>query len=115
MTKVEYFEKLKSYVADHQDLVDFLDKEIALTQKRNSKKSGVPSKTTVENNGYRDMIVAFLREQDKAVTISEMRDGIVEFTVFSSQKITGLLNPLVKTGIIKKLKEGKVTKFAVAD
>ena len=116
MTKVEYFEKLKGYVVDdhNQELIDFLDKEIALTNKRNSKKSKV-SKTTVENNGYRDMIVAFLREQDKAVTISEMRDGIVEFTAFSSQKITGLLSPLVKTGIIKKLKEGKVTKFAIAD
>ena len=113
MTKVEYFEKLKSYVTDDQELVDFLDKEIALTNKRNSKKSKA-SKTTVENNGYRDMIVKLLNDRGEALTIAEMRDNIEEFTAFSSQKITGLLNPLVHDGTVTKLKIGKVTKFTTA-
>ena len=113
MTKVEYFEKLKSYVTDDQELVDFLDKEIALTNKRNSKKSKA-SKTTVENNGYRDMIVKLLNDRGEALTIAEMRDSIEEFTAFSSQKITGLLNPLVHDGTVTKLKIGKVTKFTTA-
>lgn len=113
MTKTEMYKAIEARVSDNQEMVDFIEKEIARIQKRNSYKSTKPSKKQVANQGYQEVLFGVLGEADAPMTIADIKGAIPDFAEFSTQKISALLTALIKDGKVVRTVEKKVAHFAV--
>lgn len=112
MTKVEMFTAIKAMVADNQDMVDFLDHEIELVNKRNSRKSNTPSKKDKENASIMDTIAKVLTNAEAPMTVSEIVTALDGG--YTNQKISALLKKMVDNGKVAKAYEKKVARFSIA-
>ncbi len=115
MTKKEMFNAIRAIVIDNQEMVEFIDHEIELlNRKRTSSKK--PTKTQIANEGYKAEIVAYLTEIDGMRNIKEMQAEIdnPEISVMSNQKITHLLSALVKEEKIVKEYIKKTPYYSIA-
>lgn len=108
MTKKEMFatainaingEVLEAEVLD--TVVAGLKHEIDMLNKRSSKERK-PTKTQVENEGFKADIIAFLAEQDTAFTISELQGNIPSIAELKNQRVTHLLTALIEDGRVKR-------------
>ena len=109
ITKREMFAKIREVVADNQDMVDFIDHEIELLQKKSGSKK--PTATQVANEGLKDTIVSVLEARE--MTASEVLNATDEFKGLSNQKISALLKQLVDEGRVTKSTDGKKSLFSV--
>ena len=109
LTKKDYFKELKELVIDRQDLVDFIDHEIELLSKKSSKSA--PTKTQVENEKFKEKIVATLVELDKYATITEIQNANTELADLSNQKMSALLKQLFDNKVIDKVIDKKKAYF----
>ena len=109
ITKVDRFNQLKAIteVAENADLVAFIDHEIELLQKKSASKK--PTKTQEANEGLKDIILAVLTSE--GMTASEVLASADEFNGLSNQKISTLLNQLVKDGKIEKVTDSRKSIF----
>lgn len=134
MTKATMFGVIKDFVkasaitilsadgeeVSYEDAIQFLDKEIALVNKRNSKKSG-SSKKAKENEPIKDAIVEVLTEADAPMTTAEIAnaDKVQAFSTddkaISSNKVTALLVQLRKAGLVKREYVKKVAYFSLGN
>ena len=73
-----------------------------------------PSKSQVENDELRIKILDFLIEADAPKRISEICAAISELEDASSQKVSGLLRPLILHGRVEKFVDKRVTFFQMA-
>lgn len=108
MTKREYFEELKGYVADNAELVEFLDRQIELV----SKKRNTETKTQKENAETVEKIYNYMAETGKPVTIAEI---VTEFGLTSGQKASALVKKLVDAGKVVRAKDGKTAVYSIAE
>ena len=118
MTKREMFAEImavveKAEVENRNAMMEFIDHEIELLEKKSSK-SG-QTKTQKENEMLKTEILEELASIGKAVTVSEFQ-SLTRFTPpeFSNQKISALLNQLAKDGKVVKTTEKKKSYFSVA-
>ena len=111
MTKKDYFKALKEIVTEigRTDLVDFIDHEVELLNKKGSKST--PTKTQVENEVIKEKIVATLVDLAKYATITEIQDANTELADLSNQKISALLKQLVDNEIVVKMIDKKKAYF----
>lgn len=112
-TKKDFFNELLEIevVASNKEMVDFINHEIELlSRKRNS---NTMTKTQVENENIKNVIVETLQEVAKFVTISELQENNSELAELSNQKISALLKQLVDTEVIKKQVVKKKAYFGV--
>ena len=111
LTKKDYFKELKEIVAEigRTDLVDFIDHEVELLNKKGSKST--PTKTQVENEAIKEKIVTTLVELNKFATITDIQNANTELADLSNQKISALLKQLVDTNIVDKVVEKKKAYF----
>ena len=100
MTKKEMFVAIRDAVADNEEMVTFLNKEIALLEKKSNNRK--PTKTQTENEKYRAQLLDYLREVQTIKTIKEMQTEIPGFSELKVQRITPMLTALIN--------EGKVTR-----
>ena len=101
MTKKEMFAEIRNIVADNEEMVAFIDHEIELLERKsNSPKK--PTKTQIENNGFKAEIVAYLTEVDTPKTIKELQAEIPSIGGLTNQRITHMLTDLIKAGTLKK-------------
>lgn len=119
MTKKQKFEMLKGLVKDNQMLVEFIDHEIELLEK---KKSSGKGKATEKTDKEMELVFNALAVEEKAVTVSELiaKNGFDELAnaetgVVSSQKVSAVLKKLVDGGKVVKFSEKKKTYFRVAE
>ena len=113
MTKREMFTAIRSIVADNADMVAFIDKEIALLdKKRTSAKK--PTQTQIDNEGFKADIVAFLTDADAPKCIKELQAEIPSISGLTNQRITHMLTDLVNAKTLKKEYVKKTPYFAVA-
>lgn len=112
ITKVDRFNQLKAIteVAENADLVAFIDHEIELLQKKSGSKK--PSKVQIENEGVKDIILSVLGTE--GMTASEVLNYSADFEGMSNQKISALLNQLVKEGKAVKTIDKKKSLFFLA-
>ena len=108
MTKVEMFEAIKAVVVDNAEMVDFINHEIELVQKRNSRKSSKPTKKQTENLAIKEAIKDMLANAD-GMTATEVATAVN----VSPAKATALLTQLVKAEEIKRTVEKKVARFSI--
>ena len=69
VTKRMRFEQIKSLVSDNEELVAFIDHEIELLDKKNSR-TGKPTKTQVENETIKNTIFNTLQIAGKPMTVT---------------------------------------------
>ena len=113
MTKKEMFATIRAIVADNEELVTFIDHEIDLLS-RKSTSAKKPTKTQVENDGFKAEIVAFLTEADAPKCIKEIQAGIESIGGLTNQRVTHLLTDLVKAGTLMKQYVKKVPYYSIA-
>lgn len=113
MTKVEMFTAIKAKVADNADMVDFLNHEIELLQKKSANKKA--TKTQEENELVKADIVDYLATNG-AKTATEIMNGLAEkYAGISIQKVSALIRILEKEeNKIARRIDGKKTVFSVA-
>ena len=112
MTKREYFGALLEIVQGNEDLTNFINHELELLDRKNSKST--MTKTQTENEGIKKVIVNALTEIGSPVTITELQKSWVDLENYSNQKISALLKQLVDNEkIVKKVVEKRVTRFYI--
>lgn len=118
MTKKEMFAVIAETinaveVENKAEMLNFIAHEIELLEKKSSK-SG-QTKTQKENELLKAELLTALGEMDKPVTISELQSkSTAEVATLSNQKLSALLNQMVKAGTVVKTVEKKKSYFAVA-
>lgn len=113
ITKKEYFGMIRELVADRADLVEFVDRELELLNKKVSSKS--PSKTQVENENIKAKLINALIKIAKPVTITELQENNEEMATYSNQKLSALLKQLVDTNQVTKMIDKKKSYFSVEE
>ena len=95
MTVVKAIDTALSYIpADETAVIDKLNhmKEQAMKKSNTPRK---PSAKQAENDAIREEIMSFLREVNAPKRISEICEGVPALHDASSQKVSGLLRPLI--------------------
>jgi predicted Rossmann fold nucleotide-binding protein DprA/Smf involved in DNA uptake len=111
MTKRENFAILRSLVADNAELVAFIDHEVELLDKKNTK-SGTPTKKQIQNNAIKDTLLSVM--SDTPMTISEIQALVPSGEEMSNQKISALLTALKNDGKVVRTVDKRVAYFAKA-
>ena len=112
MTKKEMFAEIRKAVVDNAEMVAFIDHEIELLNKKSSS-SRKPTKTQVENEGFKTDILSALAEADKAVTIKELCVLCPSVSGLTNQRITHMLTDLRKNGKVARTYVKKVAYFSL--
>lgn len=118
VTKRERFAQLMeivkaSDVENSAELVAFIEHEVELLTKKNSR-SGKPTKTQLENNTIKEKIVSILERVGKPMTVTQLL-AESELAELSNQKVSALLTQLRKSGAIVRTVEKKVAFYSLAD
>ena len=116
VTKREKFEMLKALAKDNAMLVEFIDHEIELLDK---KKSNGNAKANEKMDAQVNLVYNALMSIDKPVSASELiaesdLSGLEnESGVVSTQKVSALLKKLIDSGRVEKFSDKKKTYFRV--
>ena len=115
ITKKDNYNELLGIVTElnRTDLVDFINHEIELLNKRASRTS--LTKTQKENLELVEVIYETLVNLDKAVTIAEITEANEALSNLSNQKVSALLKKLVDAKRVVKVVEKGKTYFSVAE
>ena len=110
---VEVVENTTSVPAERKaEMIEFLNHEIELLNKKSSK-SG-QTKTQKENEILKEQLLSAFAEMEKPVTISEFQEKSKEpVAQLSNQKLSALLNQLVKAKKMVKTIEKKKSHFSL--
>ena len=111
VTKRMRFEQIKSLVSDNEELVAFIDHEIELLNKKNSR-TGKPTKTQVENETIKNTIFNILQTTNKPMTVTQLL-ATEELNGLSNQKVSALLTQLREGGKVVRTVEKKVAYYSI--
>ena len=112
MTKREMFAEIRNAVIDNTEMVAFIDHEIELLDNKRSV-SKKPTKTQIENEGFKATLMEYFTRVDAPKTIKEIQAEVQEMAGLTNQRITHLLSDLVKTGVVTKEYVKKVPYFSI--
>ena len=96
-TVVEMFEEIKALPGLTEEQVEFLEKRIEITKKKNASGSGEnakPTKTQLENEGIKNTIVSVLTTTP--ATITDLIKSSADLAGYTNQKVSALLTQLLK-------------------
>lgn len=113
MTKREMFAEIRNAVIDNAEMVAFIDHEIELLN-RKSTSPKKPTKTQMENDAFKAVIVDYLTEVDASKTIKELQTEVAELNGLANQRITHMLTDLVKAGTLTKEYVKKTPYYSIA-
>ena len=113
VTKRERFEQIKALVSNNAELVAFIDHEIELLNKKNSR-SGKPTKTQVENEIIKNTILDTLQTIGKPVTVTQLLAND-ELNGLSNQRVSALLTQLRKSDKVVRTVEKKVAFYSIKE
>ena len=115
MTKKEMFtEILNSYnlTADHKALIEKTIEQLEKKANHNGDKK--PTATQLENEKIKDRLIDYLTENaDNQFTITDIQK-VAEFSEYSNQKLSALLNKLVSDKVVEKAVIKRKAYFSVA-
>lgn len=112
MTKKDYFNAIRAIVIDNQELVDFIDREIELLNRKSSSKRK-PTERQIENEGLKNLIIETLMKNDTLMSIPELQDNIPELADLKTQRVSALLIALRKEKKVKRTYIKKVAYFSI--
>ena len=111
VTKRMRFEQIKALVSDNEELVAFIDHELQLLDKKNSR-SGKPTKVQLENETIKNTIFNILQTMGKPVTVTQLL-ATDELDGLSNQKVSALLKQLRESGKVVRTVEKKVAYYSI--
>lgn len=112
LTKREKFAMMREYVADNEILMEFIDNEIALLEKKAN--SNTKTKVQVENEAIKDKIVEYLTQnKNKQYTVTEFQLAFKDMGEYSNQKMSALFTQLKNEARIVRIQDKKKTYFTV--
>lgn len=115
ITKKQKFEMLRALVEDNDMLVEFIDHEIELLERKSSK---VDTKKSAEHEKIMGYIKSVLYEAGAALKCGDITQRVnAKYNeTFQSQKISAMLKKMVdESGEVVKTTEKKETFFTLAD
>ena len=117
MTKREYFTILRAaYPADAanaEDVLAFIDHEIELLAKKNTSEKK-PTKTQIENEGNKQIVLNTLAAFTDGKTISEIQAANEVLAEMSNQKVSALVRQMVQDGSLVRIEDKRKAYFKVA-
>ena len=115
LTKRDYFNELKGLesVACREDLVQFINHELELLDRKHGKSS--QTKTQIENENIKETIKVALKEIGKAVTITELQNSNEDMAQYSNQKLSALLKQMVESNEVVKTTDKKKSYFSISE
>lgn len=113
ITKRDNFNEIIKIATElnRKDLVEFATHEIELLDRKKS--TDTKSKTQIENENIKNVIVDTLTELAKFATITDIQNANPQLAELSNQKISALLKQLVDTEVVKKQIDKKKAYFGV--
>lgn len=113
MTRVEMFNAIKAIpqVAENQEMVDFIDKQIAQLAKRKS----AESKTQKENKALMEVVVDAMIVLDKPATATQIMKSDAYLSELSLPKVSALLKKLIEEGRVERTIEKKIALFSLKE
>ena len=120
ITKATHFNRLLTIaeVANNPDLVEFINHELELLERKNTSLNGEKKMTATqkENVGIKQAILANM-ERDKLYTVGDMIKSFPELEGFSTSKVSAILRQMrddVGTGEIIRIEDKRKTYFKLA-
>lgn len=116
VTKRDNFEEVIKIATElgRTDLVEFAQHEIELLDKKANSK--VATKTQKENEGLKENILEFLRDNSNEMfTITQLQEKVAELEGLSNQKVSALVAQMVKTEEVKRITDKKKSYFQIAE
>lgn len=114
MTKRENYNALRAIVADNADLVAFIDHELELLDKKNSRRSTKPTAKQVANDEIKDVIHDVLLDADAPMMIADIIADDPALAGLSTQKVSALLSQMVASGDVVRTVIKRKSYFAIA-
>lgn len=111
-TKRVFYNELLEVVKGNDELVNFINHEIELLDKKANSKT--PSKTQIANEGIKETIKKVLTTNGKPMTITDLQENNTELATLSNQKISALLTQLVNEKIVVRTVDKKKAYFTIA-
>lgn len=113
MTRVEMFNAIKAIpqVADNQEMVEFIDKQIAQLAKRKS----AESKTQKENKALMEVVVDAMEVLNKPATATQIMKSDASLSELSLPKVSALLKKLIEDGRVERTIEKKIALFSLVE
>lgn len=111
MTKRESYTMLREIVKDNAELVAFIDHELELLDKKNKAPKG-PTAKQVENEKYKDIILAEIG--DRKMTVTEMTDTISALKDLSNQRVSAIVKQLVEDNSLVRTVDHRKALFSKA-
>ena len=113
-TQRDYFNDIIAMAKEQgrNDLVDFAQSRIDALDKKSANKK--PTKTQVENESLKALMVDVLEGADSAMTVSEMLATGQFASDITNQKLSALLRQLIDEKKVVKTVDKKVSRFSVA-
>ena len=100
--------------ANKDALIEFINHEIELLDKKANSSKSKPSKTQAENDGIKTAIVKAFENAETALTITEFQTKFSsKFAEYSNQKLSALFKQLVDAGILEKTVIKKKSYFSL--
>ena len=121
MTKKEMFAEIikmmngETSSVTEKEVIEFAEHEIELLNKKSSSGSGKPTKTQVENEGYKEVILEALATADKPMTISELMEYAEGLAGLKNQRVSALMTQLKNAGKVIRTEEKKKAYFSLAE
>lgn len=112
MTKKEMFNAIRAMVIDNQEMVEFIDREIELLNRKSSAPKK-PTKTQIENEGFKADIIKALTDADTLLTITEICEACNFPDEMSNQRVTHLLTALRKEKKVRREYVKRKAYFAI--
>ena len=117
MTKKDYFNLMREHFAnlpDFENVVDFIDHEIELLDKKNATKNGKPTAKQIENEALKPIILEVLRS-GALVKCSDIIRADERLADFTTQRISPILKKMAEEGTVVKIAKGKDILYSAND
>ena len=115
MTKRDYFNALLNIaeVKANKSMVDFINHELELLEKKNASKSSKQTKTQIANEGLKDQILCSMVEGEK-YTISDMQKQFECCLELTNQKVLALVLQLKVANLVVRVEEKGKAYYSLA-
>lgn len=116
MTKKEMFAQIMANYALTDEEKAFIEHEIELLEKKNTRKDGSKAMTATQkaNEGLKAKIVEILSNADEAMSVSEIAKSDSELAELSGQKVSAIITLLKNDGIVERVEVKRKAFFKLA-
>lgn len=115
MTKKDYFNELKNIpaVAENEALVNFIDHEIDLLNRKNTSSTGEKKMTATQkaNEELKVVILEVLKAHKEPMTITEMMKADARLGELTNQKISAVIRLMLKEETVDRIEDKKKAMF----